>query len=111
MGQKKILGRGLSVLNAVAAPAVNLEPMTAQFEAVAGGGADEDVLDVAAGQVLRLAAMNAEQMVVVVVSPVAQLIVQIAVLQHHAAQHTGLNQYLQCAVDGGPAQPGRQLLA
>ena len=53
--------------------------------------------------------MNAEE--VMVVAAVAQLVVEVAVLQQHPAQHFGLDQYLQRAVDGGPAQRGGQLLA
>ena len=74
-----------------------------------GGGARQRILDEAAHQVLRLAALHAEQMMVVFV--VAQLVVQIVVLQHHPAQDVRFHQDLENAVDCGPPHVGRELLS
>ena len=46
---------------------------------------------------------------VVVVSPVAQLVLQVAVFQQHPANHAGLHQQLQGTEDGGPPQRGQLL--
>ena len=59
LGAKKKLGRGLAVHGALPAAPVYLEPMPAQLEPVAGRSVYEHVLDVAAGEVLRGAAVNA----------------------------------------------------
>ncbi len=65
----------------------------------------EQRLDVAAEEVLGGAAFDAEQMVMV--SPVAQLVLKIAVLQQHPAQHARLHQQLERTEDSCPPQRGQ----
>ena len=89
---------------AVPAASVDFQPVPAQLEAVEGGSAGKSILDVAARQVLGQAAFHAEQMVVV--AAVAQLVVELIVLQHHATQDAGFDQDLEDSVDRRPPRSG-----
>ena len=64
--------------------------MAAQFKTVTGGSLLQQCLNVAAKQVLGGSAFNAQQ--VVVVSPVAQLVLEVSVLQQHPADHARFHQ-------------------
>ena len=66
--------------------------MAAKFEPMAGRSLLQQLFDITAQQVLRRPALHAEQ--VMVVSPVAELVVKIAVFQQHPAEHAGLNKQL-----------------
>lgn len=65
----------------------------------------EDIFNTAAGEVDGLAAIGANE--VVVVSGVADLIVKIAVVQEHAADEAQLDHQLHIPVDRGPAELGQ----
>ncbi len=65
------------------------------------GDTFQPVFYVASHQVFRCAALDAKQ--VVMVSPMAELVVQVTVLQQNPAQRTGLDQNLQGTVHRGPA--------
>ena len=73
--------------------------MAAKLKLMIGRQLSQQVFDVAAHQVLRDAALHAQQMVMV--AAMAQLIVQVAVLQQNPAKYTGLHQELERAVYGG----------
>ena len=102
--QKRGLVRG-GLLGAGTAAAVDLEPMALRGEVKLGGLLAEDILDAATGEVDGLAAIGANQ--VVVVSGVADLIMKIAIVEEHPADEAQLDHQLHIPVDRGPAELGQ----
>ena len=79
--------------------------MTADLKVVRRRDILQLVLNVAAQQVFGSSTLHAEE--VMMVAPVAELIMQIAVFQQHPAEHSGLYQKLEGAVHRGPSYTGQ----
>lgn len=98
--------RRRSILSAIAALAVHFQRMAAHSEACGSSGFPENVLRIAAFQVLRRAAIAAQQ--VMVVSRLAELVAQVVIFQQHPAHQSGFHQQAETTVYGGAADGGQR---